>query len=266
MQLKIGSIMSKNILITGGTGYVGQSLFNYLKHDNKITLLTRKELDLTNPIETNSWFKDKYFDCVLHTAITGGNRTVLDTSHTLDNNILLYYNLLHNQDHFTRFINFGSGAELYSNDAPYGLSKFTIYKSILEKPNFFNIRIFAVFDENENSRRFIKSNILRYINQESLLIHKNKQMDFFYMSDLCELVKFYIKADNPPKEIDCTYSYSPTLLDIANIINDLDSYTCNIDILDNTGLDTSYTGYPNTLLNYFGLYSGIKEMYTKLKC
>ena len=166
--------MSKNILITGGSGYVAQSLFNYLKFDNKITLLTRKELDLTNSIQTNNWFKDKHFDCVLHTAITGGNRTVIDTSDTLDNNLLIYYNLLRNQDHFTKFINFGSGAELYSNNTPYGLSKFVIYKSILEKHNFFNIRIFATFDENETSRRFIKSNILRYINGESLLIHKNK--------------------------------------------------------------------------------------------
>ena len=253
--------MSKNILITGGSGYVAQSLFNCLKHDNKITLLTRKELDLANPIETNNWFKDKHFDCVLHTAITGGNRSVIDTSDTLDNNLLLYYNLLRNQDHFTKFINFGSGAELYSNNTPYGLSKFVIYKSILEKRNFFNIRIFAVFDENENERRFIKSNIIRYINKQPLVIHKNKFMDFFYMEDLLNLVRFYIENEAPPKTIDCTYSSSSTLLNITKKINNLGSYQCDVNILDNIDMDAPYTGEHTQLLNYIGLYNGIKNVY-----
>jgi hypothetical protein len=57
---------------------------------------------------------------------------------------------------------------------------------------FFNLKLFGVFDENELNTRFIKSNLLRYINRENMVIHKNKFMDFFYIEDLVKVVKHYI--------------------------------------------------------------------------
>ena len=44
-----------------------------------------------------------------------------------------------------------------------------IRQSILEKENFYNLRIFAVFDENEWDTRFIKTNIRHYINKKPIL-------------------------------------------------------------------------------------------------
>ena len=140
----------------------------------------------------------------------------------------MYYNLLRNQKHYNKFINFGSGAELLMKDTPYGLSKHIIRESIKLKPNYYNLRIFGVFDENELNTRFIKANIKRYINKQPIEIYQNKFMDFFYMKDLVSLVKFYIFNNNLKKEINCTYSETLTLLDIANYINTLSDYKVEI--------------------------------------
>ena len=252
------------ILITGGSGYIAQAIYQKYKHIYDITLLTRKDVDLLDFKSTRNWFKSRFFDCVVHTAITGGNRFLPENSDTLDYNLTLYYNLLSNRSCYNKFINFGSGAELHATHTPYGMSKFIIAESMKDKLHFYNIRIFAVFDERESERRFIKSNILNYVNKRPLIIHQNKLMDFFYMEDLVTLVKYYVEEVKPPKVIDCTYSSSLTLQDIALQINNLESYKCDIQLLDPSSMAAPYTGTYTPILNYNGLVNGIKNVYKVL--
>jgi nucleoside-diphosphate-sugar epimerase len=249
-----------NILITGSNGYIGQKLVNSFISEHNIVKLTRQECDLANVNSVNEWFKNKKFDVVIHTAACGGNRLKKETSDILDENLIMFFNLLKHKSHFSKFINFGSGAEIYKTNSPYGLSKAVIAESMKDKPNFFNIRIYAAFDEEEDDRRFIKSNILRYKNKEPLVIHQDKKMDFFYMKDLISLVKYYINNDNPPKEIDCTYKQTLTLSQIASIINSLDNHKCEI-VINSNNLDQQYCGTYTPLIDYFGIETGIKEVY-----
>jgi GDP-L-fucose synthase len=252
------------ILITGGNGYIAKSLYNSLKNSYEITTLTRNNFDLNHFKILDSYLKHKYFDVVIHCAVSGGDRFKQETWKDMDNNLQMYYNLLNCRDRFGKLIHFGSGAEITQPESPYGLSKRVIAKSILEQENFYNIRIFAAFDENELDTRFIKGNIKRYINKEPIIIHQDKLMDFFYMKDLISLVDYYIQNENPPKEIDCSYPESHTLFNIANVINNLDTHKVHI-IFNNDGMGEKYCGNPNTLLNYIGLEVGINEVYNKLK-
>ena len=89
-------------------------------------------------------------------------------------------------------------------------------------------------------------------------------MDFFYMKDLVSLVDYYIQNENPPKEIDCSYQKSYSLLDIANIINELDSHKVNIRI-EQHGVAEKYCGVPQMLLEYVGTEQGIKNVYHSMK-
>jgi nucleoside-diphosphate-sugar epimerase len=113
------------ILITGGNGYVGKSIYSYLHTKYDITTIGRQDFDLTNWSETNKWFKEKHFDIIIHTAVVGGSRLKKEDSSIINQNLKMYYNLLDQQDKYTKFIHFGSGAEGHSN-TPYGLSKFII--------------------------------------------------------------------------------------------------------------------------------------------
>jgi GDP-L-fucose synthase len=252
------------ILITGGNGYIAKSLHDTLKNKYNVTSITRQDFDLTDSSETLKYFSNKHFDIVIHCAVSGGSRLKPDSWNDMDSNLKMYYNLLSCKDKFTKLIHFGSGAETNSPESPYGLSKRVIANSILEQKNFYNIKIFAVFDENELDTRFIKGNIKRYINKEPIIIYQDKWMDFFYIKDLISLINYYINNDNPPKQIDCSYDKLYKLSNIANIINSLDDYKVTIKI-EQEGMDLPYYGIANILLKFIGLEQGIKNIYNKLK-
>jgi nucleoside-diphosphate-sugar epimerase len=99
------------ILITGGNGYIAKSLSKGL-NEHEITLITRQDFDLTDSKSTNDWFRGKFFDVVIHTAIKGGHRLKQEEGNDLYQNLQMFYNLSHNSHCFGKCIQFGSGAEL----------------------------------------------------------------------------------------------------------------------------------------------------------
>ena len=252
-----------NVLITGANGYIAKSLIESLSSEHSIICLSRAEADLASLVELNKFFdKHPIFDAVIHTAITGGRRTKPEDSETIDQNIKMYYNLLENRNSFCRFISFGSGAELLALNTPYGISKRLIAESMKDKDKFTNIRIFGCFDHNEADNRFIKGNIIRYINKEPIQIYENKQMDFFFMEDLVSVVKYCLAQENPPKEINCSYKEKHSLHQIAEIINKLGNY--NVLISSNNSSGKDYIGEFNLPVPYIGLEKGIRSVYDKL--
>ena len=264
----------KKVLITGGNGYIAKSLYAALKSEYDVTLISRRDLDLTDGNSVAQYMRNRYFDIVIHCAIKGGSRLKEDDATVIDSNLLMYYNLYNNRSSFGRLISFGSGAELGNPTDPYGLSKYIIRQSILNTPEFYNIRIFGVFDENELDTRFIKANIKRYINKEPIVIHRDKFMDFYYMKDLINLIEYYIIGKDLVKEYNCSYSTVYSLNRIANLINDLDDHTVPV-ITQTSGFGPHYyqKGQPSIipyklylhLRSTIGLEAGIKEIYEKIK-
>jgi GDP-L-fucose synthase len=252
------------VLVTGGNGYIAKSIYNALHKFYDITSITREHFDLEDTNAVNNWFKDKTFDIVIHTAIKGGSRLKSEDQSIVDSNLKMFDNLLINKDKFKKLISFGSGAEIHMPETPYGKSKIIINNIVQKESNFYNIRIFAVFDENELDTRFIKSNLLRYINKQPMLIYANKLMDFFYMKDLEALMHYYISNEHPPKEIDCSYKDKKSLLEVANFINTLDEYKVSIAIEKDVSFE-DYCGISNLPIEIVGLNKGIENTFRKIK-
>jgi GDP-L-fucose synthase len=251
------------ILITGSKGYIGVALYNALKDRYKVVGLSKEDIDLTDLNQVKEFFQNKYFDVVIHCAIVGGGRLDADSSNTLDNNLKMYYNLVECESNFGKLLHFGSGAE--KQDTFYGLSKKVINESIKNKNKFHNVRILAVFDENELEAKFVKTNIFNYINKKDIEIFQNKYMDFFHMEDLITLIKHYINNDNLPKVINCCYNHCVSLYDVAQIINNLDTHKVNINI-KHWDMAPPFNGeFVDLGLNFIGLKQGIKNVYDKLK-
>ena len=266
------------ILLTGSNGFLAKNLAKHLIKYN-LTTISRTDFDLRDTAAVNSFFKDKYFDVVVHCAIKGGNRLIEDSKDIVYDNIKLTMNLMLNYRSFGKIIYFGSGAELdRSNDISgrnismfkelpddyYGFSKNIIGRLLNSYDNAYNLRIFNVFAEDEAERRMIKGNIINYINNEPIVIHQDKIMDFMYIGDFIQLVDKYINNNYLPRELDCVYDSKYKLSDIAKVINKLSSHKVDINIV-NSDLGLSYSGWYHDLkVDYIGLESGIKKVYESL--
>ena len=250
-----------NILITGGNGFVATEIYNKLKDKYKVHNPSRNELDLLDKKSLVKWFdQNAMYDLVIHTAIRGGSRLIPDAADIFYDNIKMFYNLLEHKHKFKKLINFSSGASydrqqdingvndiLMSNpDDYYGFSKNIIDRLILNIDNFYNIRIFNVFSENEKESRFIKT-CIRNVNQgQNIIIHNDRYFDFFWFNDLINVVEYYLTNNNLVKDIDLCYKEKFKLSEIAEFINKGD----NIKIIVNSVSDLNYIGNCENLYKY----------------
>ena len=271
------------ILITGGSGFIGRNLIKVLKQEHEVFSPSSTDLDLTDSNAVDKYLRSKYFDWVIHCAISGGRRTKEDSPYITYNNLKMFFNLMNNKDRFDRLINFASGAEFNRSSAInsstnnllnsyptdyYGMSKNIISRILQSCIKCYNFRVYGVFGEDEDDTRFIKSNVKRYKNKEYLQIHQEKAFDFFYIDDLVSIVKYYI--DNPKypldTDMDLVYQQKYKLTDIGNIINQLDSHTVIVEARDGREAP-SYLGNNIGItldIELVGLKEGIRRVYNAL--
>lgn len=254
------------ILITGGSGYVATSLYQVLKEKHTVISTNRKTLNLTNRRCVDEFFFDEYFDVVIHCANQGGSRFKDHEEKTAYNNIIMFHHLLENKNHYSKFINIGSGAEFREYAEPYGYSKKIINSIVQEIECFYTLRIFGVFDENELNTRFIKSNVKNALNKDFVKIHENKYMDFLYMKDFIKIIDYYLSNDDLKKEMDCVYKNKNTLLEIAQMIKKIGNFK-NAILFQEREMARPYTGtFENIGLCFDGLEVGIANTIEKLRC
>lgn len=250
----------KKILITGKSGYIASALIKHFSKDNIVTAIGRDDFDLKNPDDCKKFFLDKTFDLVIHCAVMGGNRLFKDSFECFETNVEMFLNLTKYKHKFDKLIHFGSGAEFSLKPYYYGYSKKIINQIIKETKNFYNLRIFGVFDENDLNSRFIVNSIINKKMGNDIEIYENKFMDYIYMQDLISLVQHYMHMITLPKEIDCCYPDKVTLYNIANLINSLSDQKSKINIHEFNY--ESYIGSQNILpIKTIGLEQGIKNTY-----
>jgi GDP-L-fucose synthase len=275
----------KNILITGGNGFIARNLSKILSKKYKVQTVSRNELDLTSYDDVKTFFLNKRYDLIIHTAVEGGRRTKPDTLQMFYNNILMVYNLLSNKKSFDKIITFGSGAELdrrfdineNSNDRYpidyYGMSKSIIKNLCLVEKDMYNFRIFNCFGIDESTDRLIRGNIDKKINGLPMTLFSNRLMDFFYIDDLAKMIDEFLKDYTRfPKTIDCVYEEKYRLMDILKFINSLKENNVEIILSNQTSpnnintTDTDYVGkYFDLQIDFIGLFKSIEIIYNKLK-
>ena len=263
-----------DILVTGSNGFLAKNIVSKLKKYNFITV-SRNELDLTNKIQVDNFFQKNFFDVVINTAIVGGRRSIEDSKDIFYDNVLISMNIAENRASYKKLIHFGSGAELdrtkeitknsnIFDSLPtdvYGLSKNIIARLFENYDNFYNLRLFNVFADNEEKNRMIANNVNNYINHSPITIHQDRYMDFIYIDDFLKILEIYLNNQDLPNTIDCVYENKYKLSDIANIINNLSNYKVDINIL-NKNFGSSYCGKNIDLgLAFDGLEYGIEEIY-----
>ena len=88
--------MTKNILITGGDGFIAKSLNEYFADDYNVYLCGREKLDLLNANGVFEYIKDNNFDVIIHSANYDAVPTfsTKDPNKVLQSNLAMFYNIV----------------------------------------------------------------------------------------------------------------------------------------------------------------------------
>ena len=229
------------ILITGGTGFIGSHLTQFLKKDNDITIY-----DVKKPIEKDVKFilgdildeqkilqSFQDFDAIIHLAATVGvKNTETNPVLTLNTNILGTKNILEacKKNNIKKVI-LASSSEIYGEPrkvpidetqtpipiTTYGISKLASeeYLKSYAKTCGFNysiLRFFNVVGPKQSSRFVLPEFIKNALNNKPLVIHGNglQIRAFCHIADICQgIEKSICKGDG----------------EIFNIGNDLEPIT-----------------------------------------
>jgi UDP-glucose 4-epimerase len=272
------------IVITGGNGFIGRNLAEYLTNKGYyVKTLDINDIDLLDTKSVDDFFKENKFDALVHAAVIGGNRKIQNSSDTVKNNLMMFFNLEKNKDSYKRMIFFGSGAEFdkssdikdvkeeeFGKKIPideYGFFKYIITKYIEQSKDIINLRIFGVFGKYEDYETRLVSNIIcRVIFNLPIEIKQNAVFDYISIEDLCKITEFFII--NKPKEKCYNLGAEKHLdfLEIINIIKKVSKKDFNI-IIKNSGMNKEYSGNNSRLLNelkgfkFIDMEGSISELY-----
>jgi GDP-L-fucose synthase len=273
------------IFITGGAGFIGRNLKEFLIDNCAVSAPMRAELDLLDEARVSEYLKKNTFDVIIHTATydAAPKHSTKDPSKVLEYNLKMFFNLARCKDYFDKMIYFGSGAEFsrqnwipkmkedyFDRHVPqdqYGFSKYIMTKYTKFCNNIYNLRLFGVFGKYEDWRvRFISNACCNAAFGLPIIIKQNVLFDYMYIDDLANITKWFIK--NSPRERIyniCTGRVFDHLTLAKKILKIADK---NLDItIKNDGLGIEYSGDNSKLMNEIGGYdfkdidSAIKELY-----
>ena len=271
------------ILITGGNGFIGRNLNEYLSKKHHITSIDIGDLNLMNSDAVDDYFLDKEFDVLVHTAVIGGNRKILNNPNILKNNLRMFFNIIRNKNHFGKMIFIGSGAEYDKSrdlkdvkeedfgknvpDDDYGFYKYLCSKYIENLDDVISLKVFGVFGKYEDYKtRFISNIICRTIFDLPVEINQNAVFDFIYIEDLCKIIEYFIENKARYKFYNIGSEKHYNLLGIVEKIKKISGKDFEIKI-KNPGMNKEYTCNNSKLreelkdFRFTEIETSIKELY-----
>jgi nucleoside-diphosphate-sugar epimerase len=272
------------IFLTGSNGFAGSHIKKYLtKKGFKLLTPSHKELDLLDNHAVDNFFKTHKIDVVIHTALVGGSQKAESESNALDQNLRMFFNIVHNKNRFKKMIHCGSGAE-YDKRFPiekvteedfdkkipvdeYGFSKYITTKFIEQSENIICLRIFALFGIGDRYQyRFISNAICRNIFDLPITIRQDVYFDYFNINDFVKIIEHFIEHDAKHKIYNIGSGKKINLKTIANMINEIADRKSKI-IIAKKGLNNEYTCNNERLLSeipgfkFTKMEDSIKELY-----
>jgi len=198
------------VCVLGAGGFVGKNLIR----DTDWVGLTRQDLDLTNQLEVEEYFKTHEYDAVIHCAVVGGSRLKPDDGEVLYKNLLMFENVARVFN--GKLIYFSSGAALRGDPPtdPYGLSKWLIDRRIDAIPNAYSLRIWGCYGPGELPTRF--SAVCK--REGHVVIERDRYFDFIDIEDVKDIVRQYVFSKRMmPKCCDLVYPEKKLLSQWAEV-------------------------------------------------
>jgi nucleoside-diphosphate-sugar epimerase len=237
------------IAVLGSNGFLGNYICQNLKHD--VIPINRCNLNLNDFESVKQWLIDVSPDVIVNCATSGGKASLGETNYQdIQNNLSVFLNFFNNSQYVRKFINIGSGAEFdidnninqvkeaeILNVLPkdsYGYSKNIISRILLEKNNFYTLRLFGCFDKSEPDFRLFK----KFLASSDFCL-SDRQFDYISAEDFLLILDYFIVNNPKVRDINCVYPNKLYLSEILDKFNkefkilktDLKNYTGNGDRL-----------------------------------
>lgn len=206
------------ILITGGSGFIGRNVIDFLARKNEKYIVyapSSKELDCLNEKQVTQYLEKHHFDYVLHFAVYAKRPdNQKDDTKKVEYNLRIFLNFAQNINLYGKMFYLGSGAE-YDKRFPivkvreetvgatipvdtYGLMKYTIGQLIESSQNIYNFRLFGIFGKYEYyPLKFISNVCCKAIKNLPLSISQDVCFDYLWIEDFCRMLECFLQ--NEPK-------------------------------------------------------------------
>lgn len=282
-----------NVFITGGHGFVGKNIVEYLRaaFPDQYSLFypSHQELELLNADQVADFIDANKIDIIIHCASVGYSRkTGYDAGKTdiSEINLRMFFNLIRCLAKVKKMIHFGTGAEYgmkYSTpnmaedyfdvhvpDESYAFAKYVISKYIKSSSKITCLRIFGMFGKYEDYEfKFISNSIVKNLFKLPIVINQNVYFDYLYIKDAVKLIAKVINNKMKHRIYNLTTGRAIDLVTIANKINEISNFKSEI-IIKNPGLNKEYSGDHSRLMRevkikFTPIESAIQELFTYYK-
>jgi nucleoside-diphosphate-sugar epimerase len=261
------------IAILGANGYLGSHLLEHLIHNHYIIPVTRHNLNLSDYNAVDEWLTETRPDVIINAAISNAGAKVNDINYTnVQTDLGIFFNF-YNNPRCPRYINIGSGAEFDRRTAihnvkeenivfstpieSYGFAKNIIARAVLNRDNFYTLRLFGCFDPSEPDIRLFKKFLAGHISGI-----EDKVFDYISAEDFARIVEHYCREEQPEfKDINCVYYEKHLISDYLKMLNTYRETEIPFTVINKTW--GYYTGSGKKLaklnLNLKGLEEGMKN-------
>ncbi len=269
------------VFITGGEGFIGRNLIEFLTPKHEVLHPTHADLDLIKEEAVSEYLKTNRPDVVIHCANIGATRKTDSLPIIVDHNVRMFLNLSKNEQYFGRMIFYGSGAEFDKREnlktvpdeyetphipvTQYGFSKYLCSHFIGHFQKIFNLRIFGIFGKYDDyQNRFVSNAICRAVKNLPIIIYKDQKMSFVSMDDVSSFTETFLTLSAKHKFYNLSTNIS-TLLGMANLIKNISGKNIPI-IIQNPGMAPEYTAnssrlFKETNLKVSEFIGSVKKVY-----
>lgn len=260
------------LFVTGSAGFIGSKLVEYFViQGHEVLHPVRAELDLADHVQVDRFFDENAIDVVVHCAVAGRTNMSGQDLAISGENVIMIRNLYSNQHKFKRLVNVASGYEFdhincnvdlaheYDIEsvlpqASYGMGKNIVSRIVRGVDEWYNLRLFGMFHEDESDVRIFKK--LRS-GTGPFTIDADRKFDFVYLNDTLPMFDLAIQGRLRHKCVNLVYPEK-------FLMSELVSYFCSIHNLDREVIvkgqsDKQYTGAWNRWAEYDYPRIGLKE-------
>lgn len=263
----------KNVLLTGGTGFIGRNIKPILEKQFNLFAPNRKELNLKDEREVRDYIKNNKIEVIIHSANPNPVKNSLDEEQNFfEDSMRCFMNLYAARDLYEKMFYLGSGAEFNKkhdivsvseaecfrsvpNDS-YGFAKYIMNTICHKDSKIVNLRIFACYGPTDHESKFITHCIHCCIKNQNITIRQNCYFDYMHVYDLGNILIRLINKYPTGNDYNVCSGKRVSLLEIANIVKQQMKSNCEIQLLSEE-MNKEYTGSNKKLLKEIGEYKFI---------